>query len=81
MTDMPMFPTFPQLQTLRQTLRQITPDDAQAVFAIFSDAEVTRYHDSPTYATLEEAQGWIERRRLAYESGRAIRWGLARKRG
>ena len=35
---------FPQLQTERLLLREMQPDDAEAIFHIFADDEVMRYY-------------------------------------
>ena len=58
-------PSFPQLETARLLLRQETPEDAEAVLAVFSDPAVTQFHDLDTFTTLKEAVGVIERRAKA----------------
>jgi ribosomal-protein-alanine N-acetyltransferase len=70
---------YPTLATERLILREPTPDDAVAVFAIFSDTKVTQYHDSPTYSELVQAVGWLERRASAFANRRAIRWMIVCK--
>ncbi len=79
MTEPPAFPEFPVLETPRLILRAATSDDAEAVFAIFADEEVTRYHDLSTFTSLEEALGVIERRARRFANGQGIRWGIVRK--
>ena len=71
--------SFPVLKTSRLVLRTATPADAAAVFAIFADDEVTRYHDLATFTTLEEASGVIQRRAKRFVNGHGFRWGLVRK--
>lgn len=72
-------PSFPQLETARLLLRQETPEDAEAILAVFSDPAVTQFHDLDTFTTLKEAVGVIERRAQRFADGRGIRWGIARK--
>ena len=69
--------SFPRLETERLFLRQETPEDAPAVFTVFSDPKVTQFHDLDTFTKLEEAFGVIERRTKRFEIGRGIRWGIA----
>ncbi|RUR79189.1 GNAT family N-acetyltransferase [Chlorogloeopsis fritschii PCC 9212] len=71
--------SFPNLETKRLWLRQATQEDAEAVFAIFSDSNVTQFHDLDTFNHLNQAIGVIERRAKGFESGCGIRWGIARK--
>jgi [ribosomal protein S5]-alanine N-acetyltransferase len=71
--------SFPNLETERLWLRQATQEDAEAVFAIFSDPNVTQFHDLDTFNHLNQAIGVIERRAKGFESGYGIRWGIARK--
>jgi [ribosomal protein S5]-alanine N-acetyltransferase len=71
--------SFPNLETERCWLRQATQEDAEAVFAIFSDPNVTQFHDLDTFTSLDEASGVIERRAKGFEDGRGIRWGIACK--
>jgi RimJ/RimL family protein N-acetyltransferase len=71
---------FPDLETQRLWLRQATQEDAEAVFAVFSDPKVTRFHDLDTFTHLDEAIGVIERWVRGFENGHRMRWGIARKR-
>ena len=73
------FTYFPRLETQRLVLRQETPEDADAVFAVFSDPKVTQFHDLDTFSKIEEAFGLIERRTKRFETGQGIRWGIARQ--
>jgi len=47
MNDEDLFAIFPQLETPRLMLREITLDDAVEVFRIYSDPQVMRYWGSP----------------------------------
>ncbi|MBD2104332.1 GNAT family N-acetyltransferase [Leptolyngbya sp. FACHB-261] len=71
--------SFPKLETERLLLRQETPEDAEAVLAVFTDPTVTRFHDLDTFTAIEEAFGVIERRTQRFKTGRGVRWGIARK--
>jgi ribosomal-protein-alanine N-acetyltransferase len=72
-------PSFPQLETERLLLRQEIPEDAKAVFTVFSDPVVTQFHDLDTFTKMEEAVEVIERRAKRFADGRGIRWGIARQ--
>lgn len=60
-------------------LRQATQEDAEAIFALFSDPNVTQFHDLDTFTHLDEAVGVVGRRAKGFETGRGIRWGIACK--
>ncbi len=46
---------FPVLETERLTLRQMTDQDAEAIFACFSNHEVTRYYGLENLESIEQA--------------------------
>jgi ribosomal-protein-alanine N-acetyltransferase len=73
--------SFPDLETKRLRLRDATMEDAEAVFAVFSDSKVTQFHDMDTLTRIDDAIKVIERRKQGFESRRGIRWGIARKDG
>jgi [ribosomal protein S5]-alanine N-acetyltransferase len=70
---------FPNLETERLLLRQMRPTDAEAIFQIFSDDEVTRYYDLATFTSLEQAQRLIARINERFEREEGLRWGIVRK--
>ena len=70
--------TFPELETPRLVLRELQPEDAEAAFEFYSDAEVVRYYDSPL-TELEQARQEIANHRRRFEAGEAIRWGIVVK--
>lgn len=74
-----MAETFPQLETKRLALREMQPDDAEALFRVLSDEEVMRYYDGVPFTTLEESFQSIERHRRRFEQQEAIRWGITLK--
>jgi RimJ/RimL family protein N-acetyltransferase len=47
-------------RTARQILREITPDDAAATFALNADPEVLRYTGDPPFASVEAARRFLE---------------------
>ncbi|MFS0513722.1 GNAT family N-acetyltransferase [Nostoc sp. UIC 10607] len=71
--------SFPELETERLLLRETTLQDAEAIFAVFSDPAVTQFHDLDTFTSIEEAIALIVRRAKRFEQGEGIRWGIARK--
>ncbi|MEA5449764.1 GNAT family N-acetyltransferase [Leptolyngbya sp. CCNP1308] len=70
---------FPNLETPRLWLRQATEADAEAVFSLFSDPQVTRFHDLDTFTYLDQAREVIERRKMGFKGDRGIRWAIALK--
>lgn len=70
--------TFPQLTTNRLLLRNFTKADAQAVFAIFSDARVTEFYDLDTFTLLEQAEQIVASRMQsnAEPSSGQLRWAI-----
>ena len=71
--------SFPVIETKRLWLRQATQEDVEAIFAVFSDSKVTRFHDLDTFAHFNEASKIIERRAKGFESGSRIRWAIVPK--
>ena len=73
------FRLFPYLETERLWLRQETPEDVKAVFAIFSDPKVTQFHDLNPFVRVDEAARLIDKRARDFAASRRIRWGIALK--
>jgi ribosomal-protein-alanine N-acetyltransferase len=73
------FTAFPQLETERLILRQIIPEDAEAIFLIRGDYEVTRYNTGAAYQSREQASDLIGAMTNAYYDGNEIRWGITLK--
>ena len=67
---------FPILQTKRLVLRKFRRSDAQAVFEIFSQDVVTRYHNVETMQSIGQAEKLVEARASAFERGLGVRWGV-----
>ena len=70
---------FPNIETERLLLRQAIQEDTEDILAIFSDPNVTKFHDLDTFTNLDQARGVIERRAKGFESNRGIRWGITLK--
>jgi ribosomal-protein-alanine N-acetyltransferase len=74
------FSNFPSLTTNRLHLRQIELEDAEALFAILSDPQVTEYYGHEPHRSLEETRMLIGQIQTRYEHKEAIRWGITLKR-
>jgi ribosomal-protein-alanine N-acetyltransferase len=70
------FSAFPTLYTPRLCLREITLDDAEAIFAIRGDHAVTRHNIGPAYRDIERARLLIAEMRDAYAHMQELRWGI-----
>lgn len=73
------FSTFPVLTTERLYLRQLTVDDAPAMQAIFSDAEVLRFLNNTPTETLDQAIGMIEWLNGVFATDDAVNWAITDK--
>jgi ribosomal-protein-alanine N-acetyltransferase len=67
------------LETERLTLRWLTPGDAEAQFAIFSDPRVMRYWSSPAWTDMAQSHAAIEHTLQAYRDGSALRFAVVLK--
>ena len=70
---------FPHLETKNLVLRAATDADTLALFQVFADNEVMRYHDLEPPTHLEQVQGLIYRWSDRFTNNQGIRWGIARK--
>lgn len=68
------FTEFPSLSTNRLQLRQILPTDAEALFAIKSDLEVTRHYGQEPHQSLSDTLAWIQRRQASYGQREDFAW-------
>src|SRR5215475_1387198 len=71
-----MFTELPVLHTARLWLRRITESDAEGLFEIFSDEEVTRYYAFDTFAHIDQARELAGHGVEQYQRREAMRWGL-----
>lgn len=72
---------FPVLETERLLLRELTDEDAESIFACFSDHDVTRYYGLEPLERLDQARKLIDFFAQNYVERRGIRWGIERKGG
>lgn len=73
------FAHFPVLTTERLILRQVQPEDADALFVIKSDLKVTSHYAQEPHQSLADTQGWIQRLQTAYDQRQALFWCLRLK--
>ena len=70
---------FLSLTTKRLRLRQIQSTDAEAIFAIKSDLEVTRRYGQEPHRSLDDSNAWIQRLQVSYERRDALFWCITLK--
>lgn len=70
---------FPIIETDRLILREITNDDAEGIFSIFSNELVTRYYGQNPLNKKEQAIALVDHFSKIYREKRGIRWGIERK--
>lgn len=73
------FTTFPTLETPRLLLREIVDTDADAIFLIRGDIEVTRHNTGAPYTDIKEARDLIKNMAWNYSDLHELRWGIALK--
>jgi ribosomal-protein-alanine N-acetyltransferase len=67
------------LTTPRLTLRWVDEGDAAALFALFSDPQVTRYWSMPPWTSIAQAEQSIRDSLEAYRTGTSLRFGIVIK--
>lgn len=70
---------FPCLKSENLILREIKLSDAEAIYRIFSDPQVLKYHDVETFKTIEEAKFLIYNLSESFREQEVIRWGIVKK--
>lgn len=70
---------FPNLETDRLVLREILPCDTDAVYAIFSNGDVTKYYGLTTFGKVDQAEKLIEAFSSNFQTKKGIRWGIELK--
>lgn len=70
------FTRFPTLRTERLLLREITPDDAAALFSMRSDPLTMRYIGKPPQKDIHEASALIESIRHMFAQNEAVTWAV-----
>ncbi|TQR19485.1 GNAT family N-acetyltransferase [Psychrobacillus vulpis] len=67
---------FPVLETNRLKLMEIKKENADSIFRIFSDDEVTRYYGMASFEQKEQAINMINSFTKNFQDKRSIRWGI-----
>ena len=70
---------FPNIETDRLRLREITYEDAADLFRCFSNHHVTQHYGIDTFTTIEQAEKLIASFSKSFKEKRGIRWGIERK--
>jgi ribosomal-protein-alanine N-acetyltransferase len=73
------FQTFPQLETKNLLLRRMHSTDADALFKVLADDEVTEFYDDDTFTDISQARDQIEAWEKGFNNKGCIRWGITRK--
>lgn len=67
------------LETERLLLREITPEDAEIMFALNADPEVIRYTGDEAFESVAAAKHFLEEYRQVYRDYGYGRWGVVLK--
>lgn len=67
------------LPTPRLRLRPLRADDAEALFAVFSDPEVMRYWSTPPWTSIDQAHQRIAADTAGMAAGEHLRLGIERQ--
>lgn len=70
------FSPFPELQTSRLVLKQITAKDAPALFELRSNPEVMKHLGRPLAKSVEEVEAFIQLLTGFLEKNEGITWGV-----
>ncbi|MBM7587770.1 ribosomal-protein-alanine N-acetyltransferase [Bacillus pakistanensis] len=69
----------PELRTDNLILREITEQDAQALFEYFSSDKAMQFYGMNPLTTLEQMKNIVKGMASGYEKKQAIRWGIQLK--
>jgi len=70
---------FQPLSTARLTLRKLTDDDLQAIFALRTNEDVCRYIDRPILKDTDATQSFIDRIKNGYNANNTYYWVITLK--
>lgn len=73
------FLPFPNLESERLVLRQITPDDVNEIFALRSNPETMKYIPRPLVTTIDQAMEHIKMIQDKIVSSEGINWAITEK--
>jgi len=68
--------SFPELATERLLLKELTVNDRNAIFEIFSNSDVVNYYDLAEFKNLNQADNLIHFFNNRYQTDAGIRWGI-----
>jgi [ribosomal protein S5]-alanine N-acetyltransferase len=68
-----------KLTTNRLHLREITIDDAPAIYSYFSNEEVTKLYGMEPFTTIEQAEQLVRHFATSLEQNRGMRWAIELK--
>jgi [ribosomal protein S5]-alanine N-acetyltransferase len=71
-----MFTQFPRLTTDRLLLRQIQPNDAEALFTIFSDVEAMQFYGHEPHQSLDDTHELIRQIQARFARRESLPWGI-----
>jgi len=74
-----IFAEVPTLQTKRLILREMTLDDAQAVFGCCSDPEVFKFTGGKAHRRIEDSKAFLKEIFAKYKAQEIIAWGIFHK--
>ena len=74
-----VFQGFPHLETERFGLRKLELSDAESLFTILADEEVTRFYDDEAFTEISQAKAQIQAWANGFDERRSIRWGIVRR--
>jgi ribosomal-protein-alanine N-acetyltransferase len=74
-----VFTAIPRIETPHLILRQIEMEDAEALFATFSDPETMEFYGEMPHQTVEDSRDLIRRQQHWYAQREGIRWGITRR--
>ena len=72
----PSMQSIPRIETERLLLRAIHPQDADDVFALFSDLKVANAYEFEPLSQRSQAEEMIQRFTSWFQQDQAIRWGI-----
>ncbi|MGH4138762.1 GNAT family N-acetyltransferase [Clostridium sp.] len=73
------FDIFPELESDRVMYREVTSEDVEDIFKIYSDPEVAKYDWYKPIATKNDALSIINRYAKEFQNKEELTWGVARK--
>ncbi|MEA1978897.1 MAG: GNAT family protein [Chloroflexota bacterium] len=74
-----VFGPFPQLETERLILRELRSDDAELLFSVLGDEEVTQFYDDEVFRDISQASEQIDAWTAGFRARRCIRWAITQR--